>query len=62
LIVNKDDYVKKRIFPFFWIPACAGMTIKIVLRGFAPIGMLECWKSGIMGSGLRLGKDNAMLD
>jgi hypothetical protein len=38
------------------------MTIKIVLRGFAPIGMLECWKSGIMGSGLRLGEDNAMLD
>jgi len=22
------------------------------LRGFAPIGMLECWNSGIMGSGI----------
>jgi hypothetical protein len=22
------------------------------LRGFAPIGMLECWNSGIMGSGV----------
>jgi hypothetical protein len=22
------------------------------LRGFAPIGMLECWSSGIMGSGI----------
>jgi len=48
------------------------------LRGFAPIGMLECWNSGIMGFGLRLrflpvglqaggwslqlGEDNAMLD
>jgi len=22
------------------------------VRGFAPIGMLECWNSGIMGSGI----------
>jgi hypothetical protein len=27
--------------------------IKIELRGFAPIGTLECWNSGIMGSGIK---------
>ena len=31
-------------------------------RGFAPIEMMEQWNCGIMGSGLRLGEDNAMLD
>jgi len=39
------------------------------VRGFAQIGMLEFWNIGhevklfcaIMGSGLRLGEDNAML-
>jgi len=30
-------------------------------RGLAPIGMLEFWNSGIMGSGLRLEEDNGML-
>jgi len=29
-----------------------GLTIQV--KGFAPIGMLEFWNSGIMGSGLRL--------
>jgi len=32
------------------------------VRDFAPIGILEFWNIGIMGSGLRLGEDNAMLD
>ena len=32
------------------------------VRGFAPIGMLEFWNIGIMGSGFRLGKDNTMAD
>jgi hypothetical protein len=24
----------------------------IKVRGFAPIGMMECWNNGIMGSGI----------
>ncbi len=31
------------------------------VRGFAPIGMLEFWNIGIMGSDLRLGEDNGMV-
>jgi hypothetical protein len=34
----------------------------IQVRGFTRIGMMEQWYSGIMGSGLLLGEDNAMLD
>jgi hypothetical protein len=30
-------------------------------KGLAPIGMLEFWNIGIMGSGLRLGEDNGMV-
>jgi len=32
------------------------------VRGFAPIGMIEQWNRGRMGSGFRLGEGNAMLD
>jgi hypothetical protein len=34
------------------------------LWGFAPVGMMECWNSGIMAScaqSLRLGEDNGMM-
>ena len=30
-------------------------------RGFAPIGMMEQWNDGIMGSGLRLGENIGMV-
>ena len=29
------------------------------VRGFAPIGMLECWNSGIMGSGMSMSNNIA---
>ena len=28
-----DGFVKRRIFPFIWIPAFAGMTMKILISG-----------------------------
>jgi hypothetical protein len=31
------------------------------VKCFAPIGMLEFWNIGIMGSGLRLGEDNEVV-
>ena len=34
---------------------------KIQVRCFAPIGMLELWNIGIMGSGLLLGEDNGVV-
>jgi hypothetical protein len=30
-------------------------------RGFAPIGMLECWNIGKMGFDLQLGEDTGLL-
>jgi hypothetical protein len=28
---NFDGFVKSLIFPFIWIPACAGMTMKMLI-------------------------------
>ncbi len=44
--------------------AFAGRISKFVqqqVRGFAPIGIVECWNIGKMGLGLRLGEDTAIL-
>jgi hypothetical protein len=30
-----------------------GALIKIEVKGFAPIGILECWNSGMLGIGHR---------
>jgi len=32
-------------------PKAHGKNVDYELRGFAPIGMLELWNTGIMGSG-----------
>jgi hypothetical protein len=42
------------------ISAICGI-IKEQVRGFAPIGMVECWNIGKMGLDLRLGEDTAIL-